>query len=71
RAVELICALNMAIDGHNFVQQMNTWIITQINGGLRLDYIIVSLSSESMFLKNQLHQIKFVQWVNLKAPFWY
>lgn len=58
---------NMAIDGHNFVQQMNDMDYYLDKWGNSLDYIIVSLSSESMFLKNQLHQIKFVQWVNLKS----
>lgn len=58
---------NMAIDGHNFVQQMNDMDYYLDKWGKSLDYIIISLSSESMFLKNQLHQIKFVQWVNLKS----
>ncbi|MBX7226783.1 MAG: hypothetical protein K1X55_12195 [Chitinophagales bacterium] len=58
---------NFAIDGHNFVQQMNDVEYYIDKWGDNLDYIVLSLSSESLFLKNQLHQIKGVQWVNPKS----
>ena len=58
---------NFAIDGHNFVQQMNDVEYYIKNWGDNLDYIILSLSSETLFLKNQLHQIKGVQWVKPKS----
>lgn len=62
-------SINLAVDGHNIVQEM-----TDLEGLLAIDnpnlkYIFLSLSSEPYFFKNNIHTSKWVSWQSAKSTY--